>query len=404
MSFFSDNFSVLRPPARRRMACLTVTSVAFVLFAGGFDFMLPLWVTGDLQLSAADFAHLRSLRFVGVSVGVIVMGVLSDRFGQRRVGVWSLVALAALVLPLGWAGVEYLYVAMPLLGAAVSTVFVNLNTLVQQVSSRRQGLANSIYRGSGAGAMVVVPLLAASLAAAIGGYSGVMPWLTVAALSAAVALWLHPEAEEAPPYQGVRQEVGRVVRSFLSPLRERRLMGFWIVALLWGNAMAAVGAFGAIRLTRVLGMTDVEFGQAMTAGGMVVFAVTLATGFLMDRLSLRWLHVVLGLLSAGCSVAMGLTDSIALTVSAMIVTGLCGTVLVGPSSMWISREAGRASQSSVFFVHKIVSAVVFSSAMFLLAYLEPLLDMKPLLLWSGVLAAAFALAFLALPEPSKPRL
>ena len=384
------------------MVCLTATSVAFALFAGGFDFMLPLWVTGDLKLSAADFAHLRSLRFAGVSVGAIAMGVLSDRFGQRRVGVWSLAAITALVLPLGWAGQAYLYVAMPLMGAAVSTVFVNLNTLVQQVSSRRQGLANSIYRGSGAGAGVVVPMVATGLAAMIGGYRGVMPWLAVASSLTAVALWLHPEEEPSPPYAGFRAELSRVTASFLAPLRERRLMGFWAVSLLWGNAMAAVGAFGAIRLTRVLGMADTDFGRACTAGGVVVFAVTLASGVWIDRLSLRRLHVGLGLLAAGCSVTMGLSDSIVFTVLAMILAGLCGTVLVGPSSMWISREAGRASQSSVFFVQKILSSVVFASAMLLLGWLEPFVGMQPLLLWSGGLAGAGALAFLMLPEPPRP--
>ena len=389
------------------MACLTVTSVALTLFTGGFDFMLPLWVTGeqagDLKMSAAEFAHLRSLRFAGVSLGAIALGILSDRFGQRRVGIWSLAAMAVLVIPLGGAGKTYLYVTMPLLGAAVSTVFVNLNTLVQQVSSRRQGLANSIYRGSGAGAGVLVPWLAATLAVAIGGYGGVMPWLAVAAVVTAAALWLHPEEESTGPYLGFRRELGRVKASFLAPLRERRLMWFWVVSLLWGNAMAAVGAFGAIRLTRVLGMADTDFGQAMTIGGVVVFAATLATGLVIDRLSLRRLHAVLGFLAAGCSVIMGLTDHVVLTVVAMVLAGLCGTLLVGPGSMWISREAGRASQSAVFFVQKILSAVVFASAMFLLGYLEPLVGgMKPLLLWSGLLAAAGALVFLALPEPPRP--
>ena len=84
---------------------------------------------------------------------------LEGHFGIFPMILGSLAVTAGAMVVLGVGGGPALWLLMPVIGALVSTCYVNLNTLTQMVSARRQGLANSIYRSIGAGAGVAAPLI-----------------------------------------------------------------------------------------------------------------------------------------------------------------------------------------------------------------------------------------------------
>ena len=395
--------ALLATRGRQRLAVVAGSSVFFSLYSLGSEVALPLWATGeDLHLTNADWAHLRMTRMIGIVAGVILLGPLSDRCGQRAIGALSMLGVALLLVALCFGPGATLWLAMPVLGALVSTAFVNLNTLTQAVSARRQGVANTVYRSIGAAAAIAAPFLVTALAGQWGGYRPVFLVLAVALVAAAAILWLYPGERTPAPLGDARAEMRRLTHGYLTALRERPLMRFIAFSQLWGSALAAVAAFAALRFTHELGQTDQWFGVLGSLGGGVTLAGLLGAGFFLDRVSLRKLHGLAGLGCALGAVCMGLGDSVALSALGFIAFGLLSTVLVGPTSMWISRTAGAGTQTAAFTVQKVAAALSLAVAMWLLGELEGRLGLRLLLLYSGLLGAGFSLLFFALREPPRP--
>ncbi|MHB9132288.1 MAG: MFS transporter [Armatimonadota bacterium] len=387
--------------ARRRMAVLAVTALLFSLFTVAVDVLMPLWATKSLHCSAGEWAQLRSLRMVGVLLGVILLGGLSDRFGQRLVGAISMLGVAVILVALALGPDRGIWVAMPIFGALVSTAFVNLNTLTQQVSERRQGLANTIYRSIGAGAGIVAPVGATMLALLWGGYTAVFYAAAVLLVASAAVLLLYPGEKTPPPAGNLRAEVARLWSGYATALRQRSLMRFIHISQIWGCTLAGVGAFAAIRFTRDLGQTDQQFGLVSTVGGILAFLATAGAGLFIDRVSIRKMHILIGVVSGLCAALMGVSDLLLPSVLGYLAFGPLTTMLVAPTSMWISRAAGAGTQIAAFSVHKVLSATYAAVAMVLVGILEQHVGMRNILLYGGLLGVITGLGFALLPEPKQ---
>lgn len=389
-------------PVRHRMAVLSATAALFGLVTTGIDILFPLWVTNTLHFDAGQWAQLRSLRFAGVFVGVIALGAFSDRFGQRRIAVYCLFLLAATLSVIGLGYRQALWVLMPLLGALVSTVFVNMNTLVQMVSERRQGLANSIYRSVGAAAGILAPVAVTSLALVLNGYPLVLFVLAVLLVAAGFMLLRYPDDATARALGPLRQEMTTLISLYRVALQQRALLRFIIISQISSNCLAAIGVFAAIRFTHELGLNDQQFGLLSTIGGLLVLLATAVSGFFLDRVPLRGLHLMAALIAGAACVLMGLGDSLPLSILGLYISGISCAIIIGPTSMWVSRAAGDAAQTSAFTIHKIISALLLTLTMAIIAWLESLFGMRHVLLSSGIAAIFSALLFLLLPEPPRP--
>ncbi len=395
--------ALLATPGRQRLAVVAGAAAFFSLFFIGVEVVLPLWATGaELRLSNTEWAHLRMTRMIGIFVGVILLGPLSDRFGQRVVGALAMLGVSGLLVALCFGPPATIWYATPVFGALVSTAFVNMNTLTQGVSSRRQGVANTVYRGIGAAAAVAAPFLVTSLAAQWGGYRPVFLALAGTLVVAAAILWFYPGEDTPPPLRGLGAEVRRMGAGYLTALREAPLLKVIAVTQVWNAALTAVGAFAAIRFTRELGQTEQWFGALGSLGGLVTLAGLLGAGFFLDRVSLRKMHGCTGLLCAAGVVAMGLGEGLGAAVAGFLAFGLLSSVLVGPTSMWVSRAAGAGTQTAAFTLHKLSTAAVLAVAMWLLGMLEGMIGIRLLFLYSGLAGAAISLLFFALPEPPRP--
>jgi MFS family permease len=393
---------------RRRMAVVALTTVFFSLYTVGTDVVFPLWATKELQLTAGNWADLRSLRMIGILAGVLVLGPFSDRFGQRLLGALSMLGVAGIMVALCFGPARTIYLTMPIFGALVSTAFVNLNTLTQGISTARQGLANTIYRSIGAAVSIVAPVLATWLSLVWGGYRPVFLLFAGTLVVSAIILWFYPKEHVPPPLGSTKEELARLAGTYLSALREKPLMGFIFVSQIWGNLLAAVGTFAAIYFTKMLGQTDQQFGQLSAAVGIAALLGTMAAGFFLDRVSLRAMHAAVGIAAAVSTVLMGLTAW--LPVEARLPVAAAGiilfvplsTMLIAPTSMWISRAAGECSQTAAFSLHKLATAAILAVTTLALGKLEPLLGIQTLFLIGGGLSGLSALAFLLLKEPPKP--
>lgn len=388
-------------PARHRMTTLAFAALIVGFVTTSMEVVLPLWVTGELGYSAGQWAQLRSLRMWGVVGGVLFLGAFSDRFGQKTIGAVCLFCVAILMGLLGLGKSDSIWLLMPLLGALMSTAFVNLNTLTQQVSDQRPGLANTIYRSIGAGTAIVAPVIVTTLALLWSGYTSVFLLIAVMALIAAGAILFFPEESNYSSWDGLRTELRRLHQGYMGALRQAELMRFLHVVSLWYAVFAGVGAFGAIRFTKELGQSDQQFGVLTSAGAILTFFLTIGAGFILDRISLRRLHITISSIASAFALLMGLSDNLLLSGIGYVLATSTFTTIVGPSSMWVSRTAGPELQGAGFTLFKISNAFYVAFIMALLGILEHWVSLRFIFLGVGLCGFGMALAFTFLDEPQK---
>jgi predicted MFS family arabinose efflux permease len=380
---------------------LAAAAALLSLANGGMEVILPLWVTKTLHWTPTRWALLRSTRFFAVTFGVIILGALSDRFGQIRVTRYCTLGMAACMILLAVSGASGLWVLVPLYGIMASTIYVNLNAWVQDISTRRQGTANAIYRGFGTAAGIVAPLLATSLAAWWGRYPLVIASLAGILLFKFMVLQSSTGEDDPAPLRSWREELSQLWNTYRVALRERHLMRYIHFSLVWLNLTAAAGAFMAIRFTQELHFSDRQFGLLCSSAGVLNLSLMALSIFFMDRLSLRVVHTVMGgLAGLGCML-MGVGDVPAVGVAGLLLYSAMITLFLSPMSIWISRAAGPASRTSAFSVHKIATAFYVSVAMFVVGLLEGRFGMRLVLLGSGILALVSSVGFLCLSEPPR---
>lgn len=384
---------ILATPGRRRMTVLAACAALFAVSNSAFDMLAPLWATSDLGLDAAGWAHLRSLRFTGTFVGILALGILAERVGSRRMAALSL-ALGGCALACMGLGLPWLVTAcMPLFGALVSTTFVNLNALTQQVSRQRQGLANGIYRGIAAGMAVVAPLAATAIATRCGSWAPVIDLAAFATAIGGLIILLYPEE------RGDGRSLREVLRGFAAAARNRPLWRFIVLDQAMAFAQGAVTGFAALRLTRQMGLSESAFGVVCTIGACLGLAAVLAAGLTVQRVPLAWGMAAAWTLSTAGSLLLGLSDTLPLGIAGALLVAFGWPITSVPGSMWIGLTGG--ASATAFTVHKIVQAGVAAGAMALLAWLEPITGMRPLLVAGGLMGIPLIVLILRQPDPRR---
>ena len=130
---------------------------------------LALFIARDLDLSIAQKAFLVSIPPLGGAFFRIIVGYLSDQFGAKRVGVWSM-GVTLLPLCIGWiAGSSYgMMLAVGfLLGIAGASFAVSLPLASRWYPPEKQGIAMGIA-GAGNSGTVLSTFFAPMLAAKYG--------------------------------------------------------------------------------------------------------------------------------------------------------------------------------------------------------------------------------------------
>ncbi len=378
---------LLASPARQRMTVLAISAACFAVSNSAFDMITPLWATGDLGYSAADWAHLRSLRFTGTFVGILALGIIAERLGSRRMAALTL-ALSGCAMSLMALGKPWLVtLCMPLFGALISTTFVNFNALTQQVSIRRQGLANGIYRGIGAGMAIIAPILATSLAHCWGAWSPVLQCAAFATATGGLVILFYPE-----PRSDARRSLREVLRGFASVSRKWALWRFILIDQLMAFTQGGVAAFAALRLTRELGLSEPAFGFVCSVGAGLGLCAVLVAGVLFQRLPLRWGMGAAWLGSALGSLLLGVSSSLPLSIAAALLVATSWPITTVPGSMWIGLAGG--ATATAFTVHKIIQSGVAAGSMALMGWLEPRCGMQPLLLAGGMIGVPLTVLML----------
>lgn len=271
------------PSSPPRLTLILVLGAMVALGPLTFDMYLPALpdIEEDLSTTAAAVQLTLTGTLVGLALGQLVVGPLSDAFGRRRpIVVGTLLHVAAS------------------LGCLVAPTVAVLGTLrvVQGVGASAtavvtMAVVRDLYTGDAAARLLsrlmlvlgVVPVLAPSLGGAVlqwTSWRGVFGVLAVAATALAV-LGGTALPETLPVAQRRSATPGGVGRAYAALFRDPRFVGLVLVS---GFSMAAMFSYvsgSSFVLQDEFGLTEQQFGLAFGAGAVFLIGGTqLASGLL----------------------------------------------------------------------------------------------------------------------------
>jgi NNP family nitrate/nitrite transporter-like MFS transporter len=293
-----------------------------------FDLSFMIWVllgalgvsiSESLGLSAAQKGLMVAVPILSGSVMRIPLGLLSDRFGGRRVGIAMLLAL---YLPLlaGWRAGTSLGVLIAvglMLGVAGASFAVVLPLASRWYPPERQGLVMGIAAAGNSGT-VVANLVAPRIAASVG-WHGVLALTTI---PLTIVLIVFAALAKDSPARVATQSLS----SYLTVLRERELWWFCLFYSVTFGGYVGLSSFMPILLRDQYQLPAVTAGYLTALAALAGSGLRPLGGYVADRIGgVRLLSVLfVGVASMYLAAARlpAIAPMVAILVTAMICLGL----------------------------------------------------------------------------------
>lgn len=346
------------------------TTASVTMLYGFGTLVLPLqqafgWSRPDLQLAISFLSG-------GVVVASQLAGTLNQRFGMRRVTLWSLLALGVALF--GVSGVQgsigWLYLAFflaPIAGAGVT--FVTWTQLVSLWLDRRRGLALALVLcGSGLSAAILPPLMSWAIERwdwragfiVLGGLPIVLTWpLALAWFRATPPTPAQteptigrPELVEGPS-SAASPSIGSARTELAAILRSRK---FWTLNLALTLVVSAIVGMvtNTVPLLRDIGLSATQAGSVFGAFGFALIAGRVVVGYLVDRVWAPGVAAVaLALPALGCAMLWSADASwpVAALVIAVCLVGVGTGAEFDLSAYLVSRYFGLEHYGRLFGIH-----------------------------------------------------
>jgi NNP family nitrate/nitrite transporter-like MFS transporter len=293
-----------------------------------FDLSFMIWVllgalgvsiSESLGLSAAQKGLMVAVPILSGSLMRIPLGLLSDRFGGRRVGIAMLLAL---YLPLlaGWQAGTSLGVLIAvglMLGVAGASFAVVLPLASRWYPPERQGLVMGIAAAGNSG--TVVANLVAPRIAAVVGWHGVLALTTI---PLTIVLLVFSVLAKDSPTRVATQSLS----SYLAVLRERELWWFCLFYSVTFGGYVGLSSFMPILLRDQYRLPAVTAGYLTALAALAGSALRPLGGYVADRIGgvrlLSVLFVGIAAMYAAAARIPALAPMVAVLVTAMVCLGL----------------------------------------------------------------------------------
>jgi MFS transporter, NNP family, nitrate/nitrite transporter len=295
-------------------ACFLHFDVSFMLWV--LLGALGVYIAEGLSLGPSEKAMVVAIPILSGSLLRVPLGLLSDRFGGKRVGTIMLICLYG-PLALGWMSGNSLGDLMAigaLLGVAGASFAVALPLASRWYPPEKQGLAMGIAAAGNSGT-VVTNLIAPRLAASIG-WQGVM---AVAMIPLTIALVVFVLLAKESPRRGPPPGMTQYMRA----LRERDLWSFCLLYSVTFGGYVGLGSFLPLMLRDQYQVTPVTAGllTALVAG--VGSLSRPAGGIVADRVGgAPLLSLLLGVIAVAYA-ACATLPALPVIVTVMAVLMLC---------------------------------------------------------------------------------
>ncbi|WP_431876235.1 multidrug effflux MFS transporter [Micromonospora marina] len=316
------------------------------------DMYLPAFpaMTRDLGADQAGIQLSLTTCLIGLALGQLVTGPLSDRWGRRRpvlVGVvaYTVLALACAAAP----NAPLLAAARFAQGVAGGMGVVVARAVVRDLYSGRDAAKYFSRLTLVFGVAPVAAPSVGSLVLRFGSWRAVFVTLAVigAVLAVAVALRL---PETLPPQRRSTGGLGATVRTMRSLLADRVYLGY---ALTQGFAFAGLFAYisgSSFVFQDVFGVSAAVFSVIFGVNALALVAVGQANARLLDRFTPRRLLVttlVAGLVTAVGVLTGALAGSLAVTAVALFAfVGSLGMVMPNSTALALDAHARHAGTAA----------------------------------------------------------
>jgi len=338
------------PAPPRHLVALLATFTSLVILTT--DVYLPVLpqLGKDLGTSDAAAAATLSAVLVGIALGQIVVGPLSDALGRRR----PLLAGA-----LAYAAAHLLSSIAPNIGTLLAIRFVaGLATAACIVVAR--AIVADVYPGTAAArtfatlsaVTAIVPVLApvaGGLLARVMSWRGMFVVLAVTAVTVAVIGWrLVPET--LPAQRRTSPHLGAVLRDLGAVLGQRRFLAYVAaIAAVGGSLFAYIGA-SSFMLENVFGLSPQSFSLVFATNSVGIFMLSWLTRHLVTRTGPSRL-LLAGQITAiiGCAVlavGVGRTSLPLVMAGLFLAVASLGLVMPTATSLAMAHAPGRAGSAS----------------------------------------------------------
>ena len=317
------------------------------------DLYLPALPQLAAELEASTSAAQLTITacLIGLAVGQIIAGPLSDRFGRKRPLMIGLVAyaLASLACAFAWS-VTVLLVLRLVQGLAGAAGIVIARAVARDLYEGRR-LVVFFSR------LVLISGLAPVIAPVLGGQlNRVMTWRGIFGVLAGIGVvlilagWLGLK-ESLPQERRHTGGLGETLRGFGVLVRDRFFVGVALAGGLAGASMFAYIAGGTFVLQRIYGLSPQGFSLAFGVNSVGIMAAAQLSGRLTRRMSpVRVLAVGLavnltGALCLAATVLLGLGLPFVLG-SLFVMVSAIGLVLPTSTALGLSNYPERAGTAS----------------------------------------------------------
>ena len=301
------------PTARRDIVVLGMLSTFGPI---SLDLYLPALPQLAAELEASPSAAQLTITacLIGLAVGQVVAGPLSDRFGRKRPLMVGLVAyaLASLACAFAWS-ISVLLLLRLIQGLAGAAGIVIARAVARDLY---EGRLLVIFFSR----LVLVSGLAPVIAPVLGGQlNRVMTWRGIFGVLAGIGLvlvlagWLGLK-ESLPRQKRAAGGVVATLRGFGLLIKDRFFVGVALAAGFAGASMFAYIAGGTFVLQRIYGLTPQGFSLAFGLNSVGIMTAAQVSGRLTRRMS------PVRVLAAG--LAVNLAGSLSLAVSVLLDLGL----------------------------------------------------------------------------------
>jgi DHA1 family bicyclomycin/chloramphenicol resistance-like MFS transporter len=317
------------------------------------DLYLPALPQLAAELEASTSAAQLTITacLIGLAVGQVIAGPLSDRYGRKRPLMVGLVAyaLASLACAFAWS-ISVLLVLRLIQGLAGAAGIVIARAVARDLYEGRR-LVVFFSR------LVLVSGLAPVIAPVLGGQlNRVMTWRGIFGVLAGIGVMLVLAGllglrESLPPERRVTGGLADTLRGFAVLIRDRFFLGVALAGGLAGASMFAYIAGGTFVLQRIYGLSPQGFSLAFGLNSVGIMVAAQLSGRLTRRLSpLRVLAagLAVNLLGALCllaTVLLGVGLPFLLG-SLFVMVSAIGLILPTSTALGLSNYPNRAGTAS----------------------------------------------------------
>ncbi len=301
---------------------------------------LGVFIAQDFGLTATQKGFLVAVPLLGGSLFRIGVGVLSDRYGPRRIGFASML-LAAVPLVWAWqAGESFAQMIGVglLLGVAGASFAVSLPLASRAYPLAHQGLAMGVAGSGNSGAIVSIAL--APLLAVTFGWHGVFGIVIPVVVIIAAVYWMLARDHE--PMDGSAHH-----REFAALLREPDTYWFCALYAITFGGFVGLSSYLSIFFFDQYGLSGVEAGWAAAACALAGSFSRPVGGFIADRCGglrvLSLLYPAIAVFTGVASVLFPFPVALAMLFLAMTCLGMGNGVIFQVVPQRFRREIGTIS-------------------------------------------------------------